>query len=123
MTRIEWEQYILDTYTAEADHPWQRDPDSEVFRHPASRKWFALMMVLPRRRLGLTGESTLTVLNLKGDPLLIGALRQEPGFFPAYHMNREHWLTVALDGTVEDSRIMALLDMSWQATAGVQRRK
>ena len=38
-------------------------------------------------------------------------------------MNREHWLTVALDGTVEDSRIMALLDMSWQATAGVQRRK
>ena len=123
MTRIEWEQYILDTYTAEADHPWQRDPDSEVFRHPASRKWFALMMVLPRRRLGLTGEGTLTVLNLKGDPLLIGALRQEPGFFPAYHMNREHWLTVALDGTVEDSRNMALLDMSWQATAGVQRRK
>ena len=81
------------------------------------------MMVLPRRRLGLTGDGTLTVLNLKGDPLLIGALRQEPGFFPAYHMNREHWLTVALDGTVEDSRIMALLDMSWQATAGVQRRK
>ena len=123
MTRSAWEQYILEAFTAEADHPWQRDPDSEVFRHPASRKWFALMMVLPRRRLGLTGESTLTVLNLKGDPLLIGALRQEPGFFPAYHMNREHWLTVALDGTVEDSRIMALLDMSWQATAGVQRRK
>ena len=107
MTRSEWEQYILETYTAEADHPWPRDPDSEVFRHPASRKWFALMMVLPRRRLGLTGDGTLTVLNLKGDPLLIGALR----------------LTVALDGTVEDSRIMALLDMSWQATAGVQRRK
>ena len=123
MTRSAWEQYILETYTAEADHPWPRDPDSEVFRHPASRKWFALMMVLPRRRLGLTGDGTLTVLNLKGDPLLIGALRQEPGFFPAYHMNREHCLTVALDGTVEDSRIMALLDMSWQATAGVQRRK
>ena len=123
MTRSAWEQDLLEAFTAEADHPWQRDPDSEVFRHPASRKWFALIMVLPRRRLGLTGEGTLTVLNLKGDPLLIGALRQEPGFFPAYHMNREHWLTVALDGTVEDSRIMALLDMSWQATAGVQRRK
>ena len=123
MTRIEWEQYILDTYTAEADHPWQRDPDSEVFRHPASRKWFALMMVLPRRRLGLPGEGTLAVFNLKGDPLLIGALRKEPGFCPAYHMNKERWITVALDGSVEDSLIRALLDMSWQATAGVQRRK
>ena len=123
MTRSEWEQYILETYTAEADFPWQRDPDSEVFRHPASRKWFALMMVLPRRRLGLAGDGSLLILNLKGDPLLIGALRREPGFFPAYHMNKERWITVALDGAVEDSCIMALLDMSWQATASPQRHR
>ena len=123
MTRSAWEQYILETYTAEADFPWQGDPDSEVFRHPASRKWFALMMVLPRRRLGLAGDGSLLILNLKGDPLLIGALRREPGFFPAYHMNKERWITVALDGAVEDSRIMALLDMSWQATAGSQRHR
>ena len=123
MNRGELEAYIRNHYATLPDYPWADTPRAAVFRHTGNRKWFALMMVLPRRRLGLTGESTLTVLNLKGDPLLIGALRQEPGFFPAYHMNREHWLTVALDGTVEDSRIMALLDMSWQATAGVQRRK
>jgi predicted DNA-binding protein (MmcQ/YjbR family) len=40
----------------------------------------------------------------------------EPGIFPGWHMNKAHWLTVALDSTVEDEKIKFLVDMSFALT-------
>ena len=40
----------------------------------------------------------------------------EPGIFPGWHMNKAHWLSVALDGTVEDEKIRFLVDMSHELT-------
>ena len=74
-------------------------------------------------KLGLQGEELLDVVNFKCDPLLIGFLRDEVGFFPAYHMSKDGWITVALGGSVPDEKIKMLLDMSCQATASKIRKK
>lgn len=54
-------------------------------------------MDVPKNKLGLQGEEMLEVVDFKCDPILIGTLREEPGFFPAYHMSKDSWITVALD--------------------------
>ena len=59
----------------------------------------------------------------KKNAILIGTLREEPGFFPAYHMSKDSWITVALDGSVSDDKIKMLLDMSYEATALKTRKK
>ena len=59
----------------------------------------------------------LQVVNFKCDPILIGSLLGEKGFFPAYHMSKASWITVALDGSVADDKMKLLLDMSFEATA------
>lgn len=87
------------------------------------KKWFALIMDIPRNKLGLQGNEQIDVVNLKCDPLLIGSLRQETGFFSAYHMNKASWITVALDGTVSDDKLKLLLDMSYEATASKVRKR
>ena len=46
----------------------------------------------------------------------IGSFRMEPGIFPGWHMNKAHWLTVALDGNVDDEKIQFLVDMSYELT-------
>ena len=122
MNRRQLKQYILETYRCEADHPWMKYPNNEVFRHSNKRKWFALIMDVPREKLGLSGTELLDVVNLKCDPILIGSLRREVGIFPAYHMNKANWITVALDGSVPDETIKMLLDMSFDATALKTRR-
>ena len=81
------------------------------------------MMDIPKNKLGLQGEENLEVVNFKCDPILIGALREEPGFFPAYHMSKDSWITVALDGSVSDDKIKMLLDMSYETTAPKTRKK
>ena len=117
MNRSELISYIFKTYGAEPDYPWLTDESSAVFRHSLNRKWFALLMTVPKAKLGLQGPETVNVLNLKCDPLLIGALRREPGIFPAYHMNKEHWITVALDGSANAETVKTLVSISFQTTA------
>ena len=123
MDRTELEEYIQNNYSAEPDYPWIKYPNYEVFRHNSNKKWFALIMDVPQNRLGLQGEDVLQVVNFKCDPVLLGSLLDEKGFFPAYHMSKASWITVSLDGSVEDKKIKMLLDMSFDATAPKIRKK
>lgn len=116
-------QWITQRYSAEEEHPWVRYPEYTVFRHPVSRKWFALLMDIPRCRLGLPDDTPVPVLNVKCGALLAGALRSEPGVFPAYHMNKTHWITIALDGSLADEKLLWLLDLSYEAAMPKKKRK
>lgn len=122
MNRDEWINYIAGTYDEDADCPWAKYPKDMVFRHSNNRKWFALIMEIPKEKLGIPGDGMLDILNVKCDPVLIDSLRKEPGFFPAYHMNKTNWVTVALDGSADDDRIKLVLDMSFELTARKVKR-
>jgi predicted DNA-binding protein (MmcQ/YjbR family) len=53
-------------------------------------------------------------INLKCDPLLAIDLRDEfPAVQPGYHMNKVHWNTVYIDGTIPDDRILRMIDHSY----------
>lgn len=108
--------YIAQTYGVAGEYPFAKDATTCVFRHQNNRKWFAVIMEIPRAKLGLSGDSHIRVVNVKCDTRLIGSFRQETGIFPAYHMSKAHWLTVALDGTVGEEKIWFLLDMSYDLT-------
>ena len=123
MNREELEAYILNHYSTEPDYPWADTPHAAVFRHANNRKWFALMMEVPRSRLGLPGAEPLDIVNFKCDPILISSLRGETGIFPAYHMNKTSWITAALDGSVPAETIELLLDVSYELTKPKPHRK
>lgn len=80
MNRAELKRFIFENYNVESDFPWLKYPNYEVFRHSNNQKWFALIMDIPKNKLGLQGSDLLDVVNLKCDTLLIGSLRCEPGF-------------------------------------------
>ncbi len=117
MNRSELENYIAETYSVYAEFPWADSPSYAVFRHSNNRKWFALVMDIPKEKLGLSDSGMLDILNVKCEPVMIDFLRTEPGFFPAYHMNKTNWITVALDGSADAEKIKMLLDMSFNLTA------
>ena len=123
MNREELEAYILNHYSTLPDYPWSDTPRAAVFRHVANRKGFALMMEVPRSRLGLPGAELLDIVIFKCDPMLFASLRGEPGIFPAYHMNKASWITAALDGSVSPETIELLLDVSYELTKPKPRRK
>ncbi len=116
-------RYALESYGAKPDCPFAGDTDSLVLRHEGSGKWFALLMRVKKSALGLGGEERIDVMNVKIDPALVVSLCGRPGILPAYHMNREHWVSVLLTGEAPAELACALMDMSFEATLGVRGRR
>ena len=106
-------KYSKQKYGAEPDYPWVKSPESAVLRHKDNAKWFALLMTVAKTSLGLNNSEIVNIINLKCDPVLIGSLIKEKGYFPAYHMNKEHWITVLLDGSVSIDELYNLIDLSY----------
>ena len=96
MTRQELIDFIFDEYSVEPDYPFPRDDVSCVFRHIDNRKWFGIAMVIPYRTIGINRDGNADILNVKCDPVMMGPLRGRPGFCPAYHMNKDKWITILL---------------------------
>lgn len=47
---------------------------------------------------------------------MIGGLRKEQGIYPTYHMNKEYWISILLDGTISKEKIQELIDESYELT-------
>ena len=123
MTRQELIEFIFDEYSVEPDYPFPMDDVTCVFRHIDNRKWFGIAMSVPYRTIGISREGNADILNVKCDPIMTGSLRGKPGFRPAYHMNKDRWITILLDGSAGKEDIAVLLDMNWQMTAAKIRMK
>lgn len=104
-------------YGAAPEYLWASTPDYAVLRHPASGKWFAVLMPIPQVKIGLPGEKIVDVLNIKADPLMIGSLRKKAAYFPAYHMNKQHWVSILLSAVAEEQEVLELLDFSFRLAA------
>ena len=123
MTRQELINYIFDEYSVEPDFPFRMDDVTCVFRHIDNRKWFGITMTIPYRTIGINKDGDVDILNVKCDPVIMGSLRGKPGFCPAYHMNKDKWITVLLDGSAGQEDIRAVLAISYNMTATKIRRK
>ena len=116
--------YIKNKYRVSPEFPWKRYRTNAVFRHTDNRKWFALVMTVGRDKLGLQSTAPVDVVNLKVDDMFFrDMIIQKEGIMPAYHMNKLHWITVLLDGTVPDEKVYDLLDMSYIATASSKKKE
>lgn len=113
-------QAILDHFQVKPDFPWEHSSRYQsygAFRHTSNRKWFALIMNVKREVLDKDGNTSLIdILNVKIPPAQGDELRQIPGIYPAYHMNHKTWISVVLDETLPDKKILELIDTSYQLT-------
>ena len=121
MTVNELIAYVRDTYSADPEYPW--DDENFIFRHTANRKWFAVAMRLPYSRLGMERPGSVDIVDVKCGPLLMDAYRRQPGILPGYHMNKDNWITILLDGTADEGLIRELLQLSYDLTNSRRKAK
>lgn len=101
--------YAGKTYKSTPEYLWAKYPDYAVLRHHDNNKWYAVIMNVSKDKLGLDGTAEVDIMDIKCEPDLIGSLRMTRGIFPGYHMNKGHWISVLLDGSVDESMVYSLL--------------
>lgn len=110
--------HIRDKYGVEPEFLWpERYPTYCIFRHDGNKKWFALIGRIEWKSLGRDGKELVDIINLKFDNgQALDFAENTPGIYPAYHMNKKHWITIALDGTLPNEMVMELVKKSYLLT-------
>ena len=96
MTKQEFINYCLSTYGTSPDYPFDEDFETSVLRHADNRKWYAIVMRVSRRKFGFDNDEVIDVVNLKLPTEMFGSFGAPDGVYPAYHMNKLHWISVLL---------------------------
>ncbi len=106
--------YVRNTYHDELEFLWQRFPNNAVFRRKDTGKWYCALLVLSKGKLGLDSDEVIDILDLRTEPENIGSIVDGKRYFPGYHMNKKHWYTICLDGSVPIDEILRCIDVSYQ---------
>ena len=109
--------FITSEYSDKAEYLFEHD-DTAVFRKGDKKKWYAVVMNISKRRLGVQSDEKIQVLNVKLSPDEIALLVDNKGYFPAYHMNKKHWCSIALDETLCDDEIFFRIIQSYALVKG-----
>ncbi len=105
--------YVKDTYDDELEYLWQKFPDNAVVRRKDNQKWYAAILTVSRRKLGFDSDEMVEILDLRIKPENMESTVDNIKYFPGYHMNKKHWITVCLDGTVAMDEIFRRTDESY----------
>ena len=106
--------YVKNKYGDELEFLWEKSPKNAVIRRESSNKWYAVILTISKRKLNLDSDEIIEVINIHNSPEEIKKLVDYKKYFPAYHMNKKHWCTICLDGTVELKEIYKLIDISYE---------
>ena len=122
MTKQEFLSYCLNTYGTSPDYPFDEDFETAVLRHADNRKWYAIVMRVSCRKFGLESDEIIDVVNLKLPTEMFGSFGATDGVYPAYHMNKLHWISVLLSDAPDDL-VRLLVNVSFEATKDKRKRK
>ena len=114
MTKDEMIEYVAARFSTDAEYPWE--DENFIFRHQGNRKWFAVAMRIAYRKLGLDCDGLVDIVDVKCGPLLMDTYRRLPGILPGYHMNKDNWIAILLDGSADDELIKELFEISFDIT-------
>ena len=106
---------VQEKYGNQLEYLWEKSPDTAVLRHEDNQKWYAILMRIPWDRLDKGREGLVEAVNLKHDQ--VADLLSQNGIYPAFHMNKRYWISLPLDDTLTDEKVLELFERSWFLTS------
>ena len=105
---------VQEKYGNQLEYLWEKSPDTAVLRHEGNQKWYAVLMKISWEKLEKGREGQVEAVNLKHDQ--VADLLLNKGIYPAFHMNKRYWLSLALDDSLQDEEVIELIERSWNLT-------
>lgn len=106
---------VQEKYGNQLEYLWEKSPDTAVLRHEGNKKWYAVLMKISWDKLEKGREGLVEAVNLKHDQVV--DLLSQKGIYPAFHMNKRYWISVAFDDTLSDEMVLELIEKSWNLTS------
>ncbi|MCH5188369.1 MAG: MmcQ/YjbR family DNA-binding protein [Oscillospiraceae bacterium] len=106
-------EYVRGKFGDEPEFLWKSSPETAAIRRKDSRKWYGLITLIPRSKLGLDSDESAEIIDLRLKPELMPKTVDNVRYFPGWHMNKKSWYTIILDGSVLTEEIFQRIDESY----------
>lgn len=106
--------YVQKEYGDELEFLWKKFPGNAVWRRKDNKKWYAAILSVSRRKLGLETDELVEIIDLRLGEGNIEALVDNKLYFPGWHMNKKSWYTIILDGSVPIEEIYGRIGISYR---------
>lgn len=108
-------EFAEKNFGSKPEYLWRKFPDVAILRNHKNKKWYAVIMKVAKKKLGIDEVGDTKILNLKLAPIMISSLINKEGFYPAYHMNKEHWVSIDLNNKkLIDDEVLSLIQLSFE---------
>ena len=106
--------YCNNKYGENHVNPFKKHPDILAFVNEKN-KWYALFSGVDYNKLNKNTDITtkVKILNVKYPTDKILEIIENKNIFPAYHMNKKHWISIVLDKNIKLETIKELIDISY----------
>ena len=106
--------YCNNKYGENHVNPFKKHPDILAFVNEKN-KWYALLSDVEYNKLNKNTDITtkVKILNVKYPTDKILEIIDNKNIFPAYHMNKKHWISIVLDKNIKLETIKELIDISF----------
>ncbi len=106
-------KYIQKKYDSQLEFLWQKFPDNAIWRRSDNGKWYGALLTVSAKKLNINSDETVEIIDLRMNPADKEILLDGKNFLEGYHMNKNSWFTVILDGRVPDDNLQKLIDNSF----------
>ena len=107
-------RYVKERYNSTIVKPFKTNPDIKALV-TAKNKWYALFLHIEYNKLKKDSlvDSKVKIINLKHISSKISDITDNRNIFPAYHMNKNHWISVVLDNNIDIEYVKGLIELSY----------
>lgn len=105
--------YVREKYGDELEFLWEKFPDNAIWRRKDNEKWYGALLTVKANKLGLDDDKPIEILDLRIITEDMEATIDNQRFFMGYHMNKKHWYTLLLDGSIPTEEICRRIDESY----------
>ena len=114
--RQKWTKWITENIVPYHGNPFEKT-EAMGFTVEDKGKGYALMMQVPLQKLGVASQANALILNVKIHPEDKERLVATDGIFEAYHMNKKHWISIALNVCSDDALVKECIYTSYKCVA------
>lgn len=97
--------YVRGVFGDELEFLWTKFPDYAVMRRKDNEKWYGVIMSISGRKIGLNGDNPVEIIDLRMDPSDKEKILSNENYYPGWHMNKNSWYAVVLDGGVSTEEL------------------
>ena len=106
-------KYVKEKYNDELEYLWKKFPNNAIWRNKKNNKWYGALLVVKENKLGIKSDKFVEIIDLRFQKENIHKIIDNNRFYPGYHMNKNNWISIKLDNSVETKKIFELIDNSY----------